>query len=251
MSMLGGLKNKRVLITGASGGIGQSISRLFAGSGAKVGIHYNQNRNDAEALALEIRKNNGEAVCFQADLLSQSSLSLFEDFVLRFGGIDVLVNNAGAVFGFKEFLDLDESSWRDTHKINSEVPFFLSQKAFAHMKDHSGGKIINISSIAVKYGGSSKSLHYGAAKAALEAMTIGLARAGAPYNILVNVIRAGFIDTSFHEKLGTEKDTTNRINLIPLKRAGKPEDVADMVLFLASESGDFITGEVLTIAGGD
>ena len=120
-----------------------------------------------------------------------------------------------------------------------------------HMKEEGGGKIINISSIAAKYGGSSRSLHYGAAKAALESVTIGLARAGAQHNILVNVVRGGFIDTPFHEKLGASKNIEERINLIPLKRAGKPEDVARMVLFLASESGDFITGEILTVAGGD
>ena len=104
--------------------------------------------------------------------------------------------------------------------------------------------------MAAKYGGSEKSLHYGAAKAALEAETIGMARAGAKYGILINAIRGGFIDTSFHQKLES-KNIEERVQLIPLKRAGKPEDLARMVLFLASEAGDFITGEILAVTGGD
>ena len=252
MPIFSGLEGKRVLVTGASGGIGRSMSHLFAKSGATLGIHYNENRDDAESLAFDINNSaGGEAICFQADLLSSDMASLVDNFVDRAGGIDILINNAGAIFGFTEFLELDEASWRDTQKLNLEAPFFLAQKAFIHMKKEGGGKIINIGSIAAKYGGSSRSLHYGAAKAALESVTIGLARAGAQHNILVNMVRGGFIDTPFHKKLSSSKNIEERINLIPLKRAGKPEDVARMVLYLASESGDFITGEILTVAGGD
>ena len=118
------------------------------------------------------------------------------------------------------------------------------------MKDNGGGKIINISSISAKYGGSEKTLHYGASKAALEAINVGMAKAGAPYNILVNTVRGGFIDTPLHKKLG-RTNLEKRIQAIPLKRAGKAEDMARMVLFLASEGGDFITGETFTVAGGD
>ena len=118
------------------------------------------------------------------------------------------------------------------------------------MKDQGGGKIINISSISAKYGGSGQTLHYGAAKSALETVTLGLAKAGAKYNILVNTVRGGFIDTSMHKKLG-RNNIEKRIEMIPLRRAGRPEDMARMVLFLASEAGDFITGETFTVAGGD
>jgi 3-oxoacyl-[acyl-carrier protein] reductase len=118
------------------------------------------------------------------------------------------------------------------------------------MRDHRGGKIINISSISVKYGGSAQTLHYGAAKSALETVTLGLSKAGAKHNILVNTVRGGFIDTPMHQKLG-RTNIEKRIEMIPLKKAGKPRDVAGMVLFLASEAGDFITGETFTVAGGD
>ena len=119
------------------------------------------------------------------------------------------------------------------------------------MKKSSGGKIINISSIAAKYGGSTRSLHYGASKAALEAVTIGLARAGAPHNILVNAVRGGYIDTPAQHRLSSQKDLAERVKRIPLQRAGQPEDIASMVVFLASGAGDFITGEIMSVTGGD
>ena len=245
-----GLSDSKVLITGASGGIGQSLVRLFADHEAVVGIHYHENRAQAEALTGEVEKRGGRAACFQADLLTTNISDLVDRFVEKFKGIDVLVNNAGAVFGSVDFLELEIESWEKTFQLNAQAPFFLARQAFSHMKNHGGGKIINISSISAKYGGSAKTMHYGAAKAALEAITVGMSRAGASHNILVNAIRGGFIDTPMHQKLG-RANLEKRIEMIPLKRAGTVEDVARMALFLASEGGDFITGETRTVAGGD
>ncbi len=245
------LTNKRVLITGASGDIGISIARFLSRYGAILGIHYNDNLSMADLLVKEIEKNGGQAASFQKNLLSNNVGALVDRFVEKFGGIDILINNAGGIVGFKDYQELDESSWSDTYQLNVAAPFFLAQKAFAYMKEQGGGKVINTSSIAAKYGGSVKSLHYGAAKAALEAITIGLARFGAQHNILVNSIRGGFIDTQFQRRLANEKNLKSRINLIPLKRPGQPDDIAHAVLYLASEAGDFITGEILTVAGGD
>jgi NAD(P)-dependent dehydrogenase (short-subunit alcohol dehydrogenase family) len=244
------IKDKRVLITGASGGIGSCMALLFAEHGAIVGVHYNVGENESSALVNEIEQKGGKAAFFKADLIKESGKSVVQSFINHFGGLDILVNNAGAVFGTKDILDLDEESWDKTFYLNSRAPFFLAQSAFKHMKDQGGGKIINISSISVKYGGSSQTLHYGAAKSALETVTLGLSKAGAKHNILVNTVRGGFIDTPMHQKMG-RKNLEKRIEMIPLKRAGKPQDVAGMVLFLASESGDFITGETFTVAGGD
>ena len=248
--MFESIRGKKILITGASGGIGESMALLFAEHRATLGLHYNTGKDKIELLVGEIEKRGAQARPFQADLAVESGQALVDSFIDSFNGIDVLINNAGAVFGFKDFLELDNESWERTFRLNSQTPFFMSQRAFAYMKENGGGKIINISSVAAKYGGSARSLHYGAAKAALEAQTIGLARAGAKDGILINAIRGGFIDTPFHQKLGS-KNIGERIQLIPLKRAGRPEDVANMALFLASEAGDFITGEILAVAGGD
>tara|TARA_B100000315_G_scaffold245699_1_gene271935 strand:+ start:876 stop:1622 length:747 start_codon:yes stop_codon:yes gene_type:complete len=244
------IKDKRVLITGASGGIGSCMVLLFAEHQAIVGVHYHHGKEEAENLVRQVEKNRGRAVSFQADLVRDAGDILVRSFVDRFGGIDILINNAGAVFGSKGILELDGVSWENTFRLNTQAPFFLAQGAFRFMKDNGGGKIINISSISAKYGGSDKTLHYGASKAALEALSVGLARAGAPHNILVNTVRGGFIDTPLHKKLG-RTNLEKRIQAILLKRAGKAEDIARMVLFLASEGGDFITGETFTVAGGD
>lgn len=248
--MTQGIKGKRTLITGASGGIGSCLANLLASKGAVVGIHYHQNKKEAESIAQKIINNGGTAECFQADFLKEEALGLVDSFVERFKGIDALINNAGGVFGFKHFKQLDNESWRKTNLLNAEVPFFLARSAFAYMQENGGGKIINISSVAAKYGGSPQTIHYGAAKAGLEACAIGLARFGAQYNILVNCIRGGFIDTPFHQKLDN-KNIEERIKLIPLKRAGKPEDIAQMACFLLSNAGDFITGETFSVSGGD
>ena len=132
-----------------------------------------------------------------------------------------------------EYISVDGDSWDKTFHLNARAPFFLAQSAFEYMKDHGGGKIINISSISVKYGGSSQTLHYGAAKSVLETVTLGLSKAGARHNILVNTVRGGFIDTPMHQKLG-RNNLEKRISMIPLKRAGSPKDMAGMILFLAS-----------------
>ena len=245
------LKGKNVLVTGASSGIGACIADLLGSYGAFIGVHYRRNEEGAANIAGNIKKQGGKAEVFQGDLLDASVRGeLIKSFIDVFGGIDVLVNNAGGVYGTKYFLELDEESWENTFTLDAKAPFFLAKNAFYFMKEQGGGKIINISSISAKYGGSPETLHYGAAKAALDSITIGLARAGAQYNILVNSIRGGVVNTPFHEKIG-RSDLQDRMKLIPLKRAGQPIDIARMVLFLVSNAGDYITGEIFTVAGGD
>lgn len=249
--MCQGVRDKKVLITGASGAIGACTARLLASHGAAVGLHYHTNRRAAQLLCCEIRRLGGIADCFPADLVEHATACrLIRAFTRRFKRIDVLINNAGAVLGHRPMTELDERSWDATFALNVKAPFFLAQEAFRWMRRHGGGKIINISSVAAKYGGSPTTTHYGAAKAALEAVTVGLARLGAPRRILVNAIRPGFIDTPFHRKMG-RTDLASRIRLIPLQRAGQPLDVARLALYLVSEGGDYITGEVFTVSGGD
>ncbi len=251
--MFEGIKGKKVLVTGASSGIGAETARLFASFGAHVGIHYFTDEKGAKRIRKDIDNKGGRAEILPANLLEHESASaLISSFIDMSGGIDILVNNAGGIIGNMPFTEMDEESWNNTMKLNASAPFFLSKYAFLFMKDHGGGRIINISSISSKYGGSVYTMHYGAAKAALESLTKGFAKAGAPFNILVNCIRGGVIDTPLHSKIARDASAMEkRISLIPLKRMGKPIDIARMALFLASEAGDFITGEIFTVAGGD
>jgi len=248
------MEGKTVLITGASGGIGACMAKLFADHGARVGLHYNSAEEKAKQLAEEIRRNGGTEELFQGDLLDQHVREdLIDRFVRVFGRIDILINNAGTVFSHVHFSKLDEATWDATFDLNVKAPFYLSSRAFEHMKRQGGGRIINISSITVKYGGSATGFHYSAAKAALDNLTIGLARIGAEHQILVNAIRCGVIDTPLRTRISgySEDRFRERVAMIPLKRAGQPIDIARMALFLASESGSFITGEIFNVAGGD
>lgn len=248
------IKNKRVLITGASGGMGIAMTRIFADYGACLGLHYRNNEEGVARLLQEVRDKKGEAGIFQADFLDPASGgNLIRSFVEKFGGIDVLINNAGAIYDYKHFSELGEKSFQDTFDLNVKTPFYLIKETFPYMEKRGGGRIINISSVNVKYGGSAKSMHYVAAKAALDNLTLGFAREGAKYNILVNSIRCGFIDTPMRAKVDgySEKNARERVRMIPLQRMGQPIDIARMALFLASESGNFITGEIFTVAGGD
>jgi 3-oxoacyl-[acyl-carrier protein] reductase len=245
------VRGKRVLITGSGSGIGACIAGLFAAHGAVVGIHYNRSREKAQEVLSGIGEKGGRGVLLQADLLDpEACLGLVPRFIRETGGIEVLVNNAGGVLGHPHFLEMDRESWEKTLALDLTAPFFLARAAFAHMMDHGGGRIISISSIAAKYGGSPETTHYGAAKAGVEAFTKTLAREGARHGILVNAVQPGVIDTDFHRKIG-RASLGEREKRIPLGRAGTPLDVARLCLFLASEGGDYITGQVLGVTGGD
>ena len=245
------LSGRRALVTGASSGIGAATAKLLAASGARVAIHYHRGRDAALELMEQIKVSGGEAMTLAADLVSpESRRTLVPLAIAALEGLDLLVNNAGAIIEPQPILELTESAWAQSFALNVDAPFFLAQQAFAHMVTRGGGKIINLSSIGVKYGGSATSLHYSAAKAALETVTHGLAKAGAPHQILVNAIRPGVIATPFHAQVAPEA-LEKRIQMIPLKRAGTAEEVAQMVLYLASAAGDYITGQIFAISGGD
>jgi 3-oxoacyl-[acyl-carrier protein] reductase len=243
------LKDKCVLVTGASGGIGFQIAQQFLQRGARVGVHYCQSREGAEELARNFPADR--CAIFQADFSESRQVRvLWDKYIAWAGAISVLVNNAGDASVPMPLGKFSEDVWDRAFQINLKAPVILSQAAMKVMQEASWGRIINISSIGVKYGGGVTSAHYSASKAALEAITLSFAKEGAPHNILVNAIRAGVTDTSIHEKMG-RKDLAGRAQLIPLKRVAQPDEIANMVLFLASEESSFITGGILPVAGGE
>ncbi len=249
--MFESIREKRVLVTGGGSGIGSCIAEIFATHGAVVGIHFHRSEGKAQGVRGRIRGGGGRAILLQADLMDPVACGeLVPRFIRETGGIEVLVNNAGGVKGHPHFLDMDRDSWEQTLALDLTAPFFLARAAFSHMKDHGGGRILSVSSIAAKYGGSVETTHYGAAKAGVEAFTRTLARAGARHGILVNAVRPGVIDTDFHRKIG-RASLEERAKQIPLGRPGTPLDVARLCLFLASEGGDYITGQVFGVTGGD
>lgn len=241
---------KVALITGASGGIGSALARAFAADGWALALHYGANEEPARRLQEELRKAGAQVELFKADFRdTKESQGLVAVVVERFGRIDLLVNNAASMAEYKDFLELSPEMWEESFRVNVTAVFLLSREAFKVMKEQGGGRIINISSIAAKFGGSPKSVQNGASKAAVESITVGLARFGAPHGILVNVIRVGVIDTDLHKRLN--RDMKGRVELIPLKRMGQPDEVARMAVFLAGPGGSFITGQVLPVTGGE
>ena len=245
------IKNKKILVTGASSGIGAAIAKLFIEHGAVVGLHYLKNKEGAENIQKSAAK--GMAEIFQGDLLEENSRKqLVPEFIRKFGGIDVLINNAGACHEYKHFSGITEAEWDKMFDLHAKAPFYLTRSAFVHMEKQKWGRIINISTIATEHAGANN-MHYYSSKTAADAFTKGFAKEGVANNILVNTIRCGVIDTPMRTKISgyDEERFLKRVAMIPLKRAGKPLDIARLVLFLASECGDFMTGETFTVAGGE
>lgn len=239
---------RTVLITGGTSGIGSAIAACFAEGGWNILLHYFSSGRKANELKKMIEQSGVDCHILRADLASEKEIQGFLCETEKFG-IDTLINNAGTYFVNKHFSELTLRDLTATFTVNTFAPMLLSVKIFSRMKEKLFGRIVNISSIAAKYGGSRNSMHYGSSKRAMEGLAKTLAREGAEYNILVNTIRPGVIDTEFHKKF--PKDMTKRIAMIPMKKMGGPADIADMAYYLGSEKNHFITNEIITIAGGE
>lgn len=243
------IKGKRILVVGASSDMAFSLNGMLIKGGASVGLHYNKN-----ASALKEYEENSRIKKFQKNLDSSSlCYGLVDEFVAWAGGIDCLIQLSGDILEPVHWEKLSEKHWHYDLNANLLIPFFLAQRAIKHMKDEGGGRIILMSTASASHGGGSTSLAYGVSKAGVECMVKGLARDCAKYNILVNSIAPGFIKTKFHTKrmLRTEAQLEERVNIIPLKRAGTTEEIAGTILFLLSEYSAYITGQVITVSGGD
>lgn len=236
---------KNVLVTGSSSGIGLQIVRTLSSQNyiEAIAIHYNKNKRQAYSLSDEIPVRSKVFKCN----FELPHIDLADKVIEEFGRVDILVNCAGIVSSMPfDSLTVDEYS--KVMNVNSRATFMVTKQIYNKMKEH-GGKIINISSIATKFGmGRNKSIQYAASKATLDILTIGLARIGARYNILVNSISPGPIMSEMQKG---RLDLEERKNLVPLKRFGSTFDIANMVEYLVSEKGDFITGQIIRISGGE
>ncbi len=229
---------KRVLVTGAAKRIGRAIAIDLFRSGFQVAIHFNESRSEAEAVAGEC----GNAPVFQADLSQVAEIRrLFAEVRREFGPLQFLVNNAARFTRFHP-LEIEEADWDEIHSVNLKGVFFCCQEAARQMMDDEGGRIVNISSL----GGIrpwADHAHYCASKAGVIMLTKALAKAFAP-RITVNSVAPGVILAS-----DAQPEVRAMINATPLKRAGKPEEVAETVRFFLT-APDFITGQILAVDGG-
>lgn len=240
--------NKTVLVTGASGGIGGACARLFAAEGYKVAIHYNSDKCSAESLKDELCAKGYTAVCVQADLQCENQVNtMVAEVEKALGEISVLVNNAG-VAQQKLFTDTTRRDYDLLFGVNMLGTVNCSRAVLPAMIRNKCGRIINISSMWGISGASCEVL-YSASKAAVIGFTKALAKEVGPSGITVNCIAPGVINTKMNSHLSNE-DIAALSDETPLCRIGEPEEVADAVLFFASEKSSFITGQTLSADGG-
>ncbi len=239
---------KTVFITGASGGIGQAIAMAFAGKDYRLCLHGNRNREAVETLAASLRKSGTDALAFIADLSKPEDVeAVFADVARVSGGVDILVNNAGVAL-IDTVSNTTAKQWDDLFSVNTRAAFLCAKEAQKHMIAEGFGRIINISSM---WGvcGASCEVAYSASKAAVIGFTKALAKELAPSCITVNCVAPGVIDTPMNCGL-SDSDRQALIDMTPVGRMGRPEDVARAVAFFADDKADFITGQTLICDGG-
>ncbi|NCN27984.1 3-oxoacyl-ACP reductase FabG [bacterium] len=247
-----GLNGKSVLVTGASRGIGRSIAIALGEAGANVSLTYTGSSENSEKNAREVcelvEKAGGKALALALDLSNTEQIKDTVDQAFKhFGGLDGLVNNAGIVID-QLALRYKEDDFSKLMDVNVKGTFFVCKAALRYLGKSGMGSIVNMSSV-VALSGSAGQAPYAASKAAIIAMSKSLAREMAPRNLRVNVIAPGYIDTdmtSFMEE-GQKEALLERI---PLKRVGKPEDIANGVLYLLSPLSSYVSGQLLNINGG-
>ena len=230
------------LITGAAGGIGEACARELHARGCKVIIHYRSNEENAKKLNNELPGS----VLIKADLGTEEGIDELVTQVKAVGGLDILVNNAGMAID-TPFMMSKMDDYETVFNVNLKSTFLLTKKLVKMMMRKKSGKIINISSVVGATGNAGQSI-YGMTKAAMINLTKTLSVELAPYNILVNAVAPGFIQTQMTDKLPTEV-TEKILEKIPLNRMGHPQDIAKMVRFLALEA-DYCTGTTFHVNGG-
>ena len=248
-----GLKGKTVILTGAGGGIGQALAVRFAEEGCRLAL-FDVNEHAVEAAAQRVRGAGGTVTTYAVDITDHAAVKAAVDaFAGEAGRIDVLVNNAGWD-KFALFLETKPDFWDKVIAINLKGPINLHHAVLPHMEKQKGGKVINIASDAGRVGSSGESV-YAACKGGIIAFTKTMAREMARHGIKLNCVAPGPTDTAlFHGFIG-EGEAGQKVHAaleksIPLRRIAKPEDIVGMVVFLASEDADYVTGQVISVSGG-
>jgi len=241
------IKEKLALVTGAGRGIGEVIALTLAQEGADIIV------NDIDPIAAEqtakaVRAMGSKGIANSANIANRSEVdAMCEDIRQKFGKLDILVNNAG-ITRDALLLKMNDDQWNSVIDVNLTGVFYCIQASLSLMKNQDCGRIINMTSASAQMGNIGQ-VNYAASKAGIIGMTKTLAKELARYQITVNAVSPGFIDTPMTEKI-PDKVRDQLLESIPLKRAGRPEDVANLVKFLAGSDSNYITGQVIACNGG-
>ena len=245
------LKGRVAIVTGAGSGIGRAAAVSLARSGAAVVVNYLNSESGANETVAEIQALRRNACAVRADVTRLGDVSQLVLTTLEyFGRIDILVNNAGSLVQRAGIEECSEALWEAVMAVNAKSVFLCSQAVIPHLRRQQGGRIINLSSLAAQTGGLGGALPYASAKGAVNSFTKGLARELAPDQLTVNAIAPGIISTPFLTKFSPPESLQKAISETPLRRAGTPEEVAELITYLASDEAAFITGEIFAIDGG-
>ncbi len=242
------LNGKVAVVTGASRGIGRAIALGMAKEGANIAVIYAGRQQAAEEVCCMARDMGAHAECYQCDVSNaEQSKETIKQIIATFGGVDILVNNAGITID-KLVVQMTEEDFDRVVDINLKGAFLMSKHLYSHMAKKRAGRIINITSVS-GISGNAGQANYSSAKAGMIGLTKSMAKELAARNVTCNAIAPGFIDTDMTDAL-SQPVKEQIINTIPMKKMGKPEDVAHLAVFLASDLSAYITGEVIKIDGG-
>jgi len=250
--MIEDLKDKVVLVTGSSTGIGAAVAKAFGANGAKVAVHYNSSKAEADQVAAEIERAGGKATVMQGDVTDSAVCAqLVDDTVSRFGRIDVLINNAGGIIKRIPIAEMSDDIFDKLVQLNMRSTLMCTKAAAAQMKKTGGGAIVNVTSIAARHGGAAGAVLYAGTKGFISTITRGFAKELVNDNIRVNAVSPGVILTPLHDRHSNSEMLEGFKAAIPMNRLGEADECAGAFLFLASEQmSGYITGQIIEVNGG-
>lgn len=246
------LKDKVVLITGASSGIGAAVAQAFGAAGARVAVHYRGREAEAREVVRQVQQAGGEAISVQADVTNSAEVDrMVAQVHAHFGRIDVLINNAGGFVRRAPIVQADDDYIDDVFRLNARSVVAVSRRVIPLMAQGGGGSIINVTTQAARTGGGPGAGLYAACKGFVSTITRTMAKELVKDRIRVNAVAPGVIDTPFHEGHSSPEILKSFSNAIPMGRLGTAQECAGAFLFLASEAASsYITGQIVEVNGG-